>query len=253
MNAIALLTLNPKAEQIDFYRHINRTNCDLYCFVDDNSTQTIIDGFINYIHIDDFFCARNGYKKFNPVIKKAGMPLVSAWDKAILYFCKLNRSYENVWFVEDDVFVPDINLFHKIDSLFPDDDLLTSRKTINTTGELAGWAWWKSAAVSGLPLPWVRSMVCAMRASRRLLNAVDQHVAANKDSEKFIEYIFHTLALHNSLSVQEVKNLSGIVWRKDWAVENLNRETLYHPVKSISQQTEFRSFLLAAQQEANKR
>jgi hypothetical protein len=253
MNALALLTLNPKAEQINFYKQINRANYDLYCFVDDNATENIIDDFVNYIHIDDFFCKRNGYHKFNPVIKKTGMPRVSAWDKAILYFSKLNRSYKNVWFVEEDVFVPDINLFDTIDRLFPDDDLLSSKNIINTTGELESWAWWKSAALSGFPLPWARSMVCAMRASNRLLKTVDQHVAANKDSQKFIEYIFHTLALHNSLSVKEVESLSGIVWRNDWAVETLNSETLYHPVKSISQQTEFRRFLRAVKQEVSEK
>ncbi len=242
MIAIALLTLNPKAELIEFYKKINRANYDLYCFVDDNSKEQIIDDFLNYIYVDDFFCKQNGFHRFNPVIEK-GTCNVSSWDKAILYFCRLNKGYDYVWFIEDDVFVPDINLFELIDNKFLKDDLLSNENIINHNGELESWYWWKLASESNLPLPWAHSMVCAMRASKRLLSLVDQYVTSNKNSPKFIEYIFHTLALHNNLSIKKVENLSGIVWRKNWEADDLNEEKFYHPVKLIGQQTEFRRLL----------
>jgi hypothetical protein len=247
MIAIALLTLNPKAELIEFYKRVHGSHYDFYCFVDENSTERILDDFVNYIHMDDLFCKQNGFHRFNPVIKK-GPCNVSSWDKAILYFCRLNKAYEHVWFIEDDVFVPDISLFESIDTRFPKDDLLSPENIINKSGELESWHWWPLAAVSNLPLPWAHSMVCAMRVSKKLIKLVDQYVTQNKDSPKFIEYIFHTLALHNALSVNVVKNLSGIVWRKNWEPGELNGETLYHPVKSIDQQTEFRRFLKANKQ-----
>ena len=47
----------------------------------------------------------------------------------------------------------------------------------------------------------------------------------------FIEYIFHTLALHNKLSVIKVQELSGVVYRKQWDESEMNSVTIYHPVK----------------------
>ena len=164
MIAIALLTLNPHPELIKFYKNISRDNYDFYCFIDDNSiNKQLINDDLNTIQIDDYFCARNGFHGFNPVIQKNNAPLVSAWDKAIFYFCHQNRSYEHIWFLEDDVFVPDVNLFNIIDSQFEKADLLSSENVINTTGELRSWPWWEMASHSNLPLPWAKSMVCALR------------------------------------------------------------------------------------------
>jgi hypothetical protein len=246
MNAIALLTLNPHPELIEFYKNIRRENYDFYCFIDDNSmSRCLINDYLHPIQVDDYFCARNGFHGFNPVIQKGNGPLVSAWDKALLYFCQQNRSYEHIWFIEDDVFVPNINLFKTIDTQYKNADLLSSENVINTTGELSSWPWWRMASQSNLPLPWAKSMVCALRVSERLLRLLNQHVSKNKDRYKFIEYIFHTLAFHNQLSVEVVDNLSGIVWRRDWVKEELNSNTLYHPVKSIEQQILFREYLNA--------
>jgi len=243
MIAIALLTLKPDPELIKFYKNISRDNYDFYCFIDDNNiNRSLTNDYLNSIQIDDYFCAINGFHGFNPVIKK-NAPLVSAWDKAILYFCLQNRSYEHIWFIEDDVFVPDISLFKIIDSQHNNADLLSSENVINTTGELESWEWWKMASNSNLPLPWAKSMVCALRVSKTLMKLLSEHVSKNKDRYKFIEYIFHTLALHNKLSVKVVGNLSGIVWRRDWVKEELNSNILYHPVKSVEQQTAFREYL----------
>jgi hypothetical protein len=244
MIAIALLTLNPKRELIEFYKNISTNNYDFYCIVDNNNiNKSLINDNVNFIQIDDHFCARNGFHGFNPVIRKRNAPLVSAWDKAIFYFCRLNRSYEHIWFVEDDVFVPDFNLFQTTDSRYQNTDLLSSKIEVNVTGELKSWVWWKMASHSNIPLPWAKSMVCAFRVSKILLQLLDQHVSKNKNKYKFIEYIFHTLALHNELTVKEADSLSGIVYRRDWVKEDLNFNTFYHPVKSIEQQILFREYL----------
>lgn len=246
MIAVVLLTLNPNLELIKFYRNLPRNNYDFYCLIDDNSIKKdSINGHLNFIQIDDHVCAQNGFQGFNPVITKNNSPLVSAWDKAIFYFCHHNRSYEHIWFIEDDVFVPNINLFNIIDSQYKNTDLLSSENVINTTGELKSWCWWKMASQSNLPLPWAKSMVCALRVSKILMQLLCKHVSINKDKYKFIEYIFHTLAFHNKLSVQVVASLSGIEWRRDWVKEELNSNTFYHPVKSIEKQISFRQYLNA--------
>jgi hypothetical protein len=244
MIAIALLTLKPNVKLIKFYKKICRNNYDFYCFIDDNSINNVlINDNVNFIQIDDYFCAMNGFQGFNPVIRKNNAPLVSAWDKAIFYFCQQNRSYDHVWFIEDDVFVPSTKLFYAVDSQYKNADLLSSENVINITGELESWDWWRLASDSNLRLPWAKSMVCALRVSKKLLWLLAQHVNKNKYQDKFIEYIFHTLALHKKLSVKIVENLSGIEWRREWLKDDLNYNTFYHPVKSIQEQILFRENL----------
>jgi len=243
MNALVILTKNPSTELVEFYRTIRRETYDVFFLVDDNSKKLIIDDLINYIQIEDSLCQKYGYHSFNPIIKNGNSPFVSAWDKAIFYFANLNKSYNKIWFLEEDFFVPDINFFEKLDTCFLNEDILSAGNFINATGELEGWDWWWMAKES-VPLPWAKSMVCAIRVSQKLMKILSSYVENNKNSYKFIEYIFHTLALHNDLEVKAIENLQGIVWRRDWLKEELNMNTLYHPVKSINQQTEFREHLI---------
>ena len=140
--------------------------------------------------------------------------------------------------------MPVYDIFSKIDIISIDDDLLSVNNIINTTSELDTWVWWHSILNSNIALPWAMSMCCAVRVSRKLLTIVGEHVALHKNSDKFHEFIFHTLSLHNHLIVSKIKNLEGIVHRKNWTKEEMNNETLYHPVKSMSQQVDFRSYLL---------
>ena len=245
MNAIAVLAKNYSKELIDFYGSISRDNYDVYFFIDDNSEKIIINNPTYIIQIFDSLCEKYGYHSFNSLIdkNKNGSLTVSAWDKAIFYFCKLNQSYNQIWFVEDDVFVPDINIFPSIDQDFPGEDILSGKRVLNTSGDLEGWSWWGKIPSSNLPLPWAKSMVCAVRLSQKLLGILGNYVEKNPQSNKFIEFIFHTLALHHHLEVKEIDNFRGIWWRKDWKKEDLNMKTLYHPVKLIAQQIEFRNYL----------
>jgi hypothetical protein len=244
MIAIALLTLKPRRELIDFYKNISNGNYDFYCIVDDNNfIINPIDDNVNYIQINDHFCVKNGFHGFNPAIRKKNAPLVSAWDKAIFYFCRHNRSYDHIWFIEDDVFVPDLNLFQTIDSQYQNADIISSKVGFNLTGDLNGWHWWKMASRSNIPLPWACSMVCAFRSSKILLQLLDRHVDKNRNRYKFIEYIFHTLAIHNKLIIKQADNLSEIAYRKNWSKEEFNLKTFYHPIKSIEQQVLLREHL----------
>jgi len=59
----------------------------------------------------------------------------------------------------------------------------------------------------------------------------------------FIEYTFHTLALHNQLSVIKAQELSGVVWRKEWDVSEMNSGTIYHPLKDRDLHNRYRKIL----------
>jgi hypothetical protein len=244
MIAIAFLGRNPQSELIDFYKKLDKTNHDIFYFIDNNEMELVVDREIKFIQIDDQLCIEHGFHSLTHVgrVSEFGKTL-SSWDKAVFYFFKVNKSYDHIWFVEDDVFVPTHDVFKEIDQSFIEEDLLSVSNVVNRTGEFETWHWWHSMLKSNLPLPWAMSMCCAIRVSSKLINTVGAHISLNKNCEKFHEFIFHTLAIHNDLTVREIKNLEGILNIKDWEKEEINNQTLFHPVKSMAKQVEFREYL----------
>jgi hypothetical protein len=110
-------------------------------------------------------------------------------------------------------------------------------------------------------------MVTAVRLSRKILTAFDSLIRLNNNKLRlqnlvmkvvdllrgrqkpwfwkffFIEYTFHTLALHNQLSVIKAQELSGVVWRKEWDVSEMNSGTIYHPLKHRELHNQYRKIL----------
>ena len=208
-----------------------------------------------------------GFFGFNPVVNKISK--CSAWDKALYFFSNLNTAYDNVWFIEDDVFVPSVEAIVNIDDRHKDADIVSAENNINHTGELESWLWWQHVPKNVFPLPWACSMVCAVRLSKATLKAINHAISNNRanmarkrlingvlfkcfslmsrvrqieylERKKryvqprkfpFIEFVFHTIAIHNNLKVVAAKELSGIVWRREWSGSEMNKFYLYHPVK----------------------
>ena len=190
-----------------------------------------------------------------------------AWDKALFFFNRLNVSHENVWFIEDDVFVPRPSVISKIDQTHQKADVVSTDFHVKRVGEEDKWYWWKYVPSQLVPEPWAHSMACAIRLSRGMLNIFDYFVQRNKITlpsinimQKIIrqdyirrmyaprkaffhEYIFHTLALHNNLIIATAKEMQGIVWRHNWDISEMNVETLYHPIKEVAIQTVYRRIL----------
>ena len=161
----------------------------------------------------------------------------------------MKAEHKHVWFIEDDVFIPSVRTLHKIDLDHPTADLLSRDSIINTTGELESWYWCKFVPRDLLPPPWSRSLVCAARLSRTLLDSIDQlintsghmlHIdTAPTQSQPFrapfIEYIFHTLALARGMDIVTPKQLSHITWRHDWNLYEISYNHITHPIKDFSQ------------------
>ena len=59
----------------------------------------------------------------------------------------------------------------------------------------------------------------------------------------FLEWTFHTLALHRGLSVVAADELRGIVFRKQWELSEMTLEGLYHPVKDFDLHQHYRELL----------
>jgi hypothetical protein len=128
------------------------------------------------------------------------------------------------------------------------------------------WPWWRVVPKTILPPPWAHSMVCTVRLSRNVLTAFESLIRSSKNKLRFanaaiavikvlggqrslwqkkifIEYIFHTLALHNQLIVIKAQELSGVIYRKDWDVSEMNSETIYHPLKDCNLHSRYRKIL----------
>ena len=176
VNAIALLTLRPHPELIKFYSAFIELGYDVFVVVDDNNYKTEPCA-VQFIQIDERLCKRNGYRHLALIEKKNGC---CAWDKALFFFSRVNVSHENVWFIEDDVFVPRPSVISKIDQTHQKADVVSTDFHIKQVGEEDKWYWWKYVPSQLVPEPWAHSMVCAIRLSRGMLNIFDYFVQRNK-------------------------------------------------------------------------
>jgi hypothetical protein len=275
MNAIAVLTITPSDDLLEFYSGFARLGYRVFVIIDDNNFN--LDGAelktknasVSLIQIEDSECRSAGFFNFNAMFRKRSG--CSAWDKALYYFCSRDLSHDNVWLIEDDVFIPHHEIILAMDRKYGNADIISADNIVNKYGVLDdqdGWPWWRLVPKAILPPPWARSMVCAVRLSRKMLTALRTFILSHTDTLRFtnsviaaikvagllrqkslwrkrlyIEYIFHTLALHNQLSVITAQELSGVVYRKEWNVSKMNSGTIYHPLKDRDLHTSYRKIL----------
>ncbi len=267
MNALALLTRTPHPDLVEFFSSFDQFGYDVAIVVD-NETYTPTGAGPKIINMDEQECRKNGFSYITPVANNG----CSAWDKALFYFCCVDTSHDNVWLIEDDVFIPAPDTLCEIDRKYESADIVSGQYQINARGELDGWYWWRSVPHKLLPPPWAHSMSCAIRLSRPLLdilaafienhrgflrrsdtvNSIGRRILGRRfrlRNHLFHEYIFHTLALHNRLDVQVARELRGITWRKEWKPSEMDMNTMYHPVKDVKLHAIYRQHLL---DEANK-
>ena len=137
MNAIALLTFEPTENQIRFYTKFKHEGYDVFIVVDNNNYARRDSGSgVKLIKVDDFICVSEGFVNLNSALAMRTQRSCSAWDKALYYFTKVNGTYQNIWFIEDDVFVPAVQTIVNMDRKYGEADIISNANTINTTGEL---------------------------------------------------------------------------------------------------------------------
>ena len=154
---------------------------------------------------------------------------ITAWEKALYYFCKIETAPEYVWFIEDDVFVPHINLISEIDEKHPDADLLSKQHF--SKDESPSWFCWNMQEHKLIEGPHYQSMCCAVRISRRLLMAI-QEFAKEKGELIFLEFLFNTLAAKKGFKVECPKALKFIHFKEQQNHFGFNRNYMYHPIKN---------------------
>ena len=159
-------------------------------------------------------------------------------DKALYYFCRNNIDYEYIWFMEEDVFIPSIHTIENIDNKYANGDyLVSSHNVINE--KRTDWHWNYINQQMRIDPPYASTMICAIRCSRKLLECINDYVI--KYNNLFMdEALFNTISLQNNLDIKIIPELSTIYYRHDWRKEDISQSNLYHPIKSIITQYEYR-------------
>ena len=244
-SSICLLCVKPNKIHVDFFNSIS--NYKLFMLCDDNNCNTNIQN-IQFIKIDDNECFNNGFKNSNCFVSKNP----SAWDKLFYYFSKINKNFDYIWILEDDVFVPNNDAFSNLDIKYGNADLLCRSNICNSSKN--EWQLWNTA--QNHELPWYSSMVCCCRISNKLFEEIGKYVE-EKGELFFIETMINTIANHKKLMVKEVEEFENIIAKASlgnryrhfsngkiiWMTKdilNLRDNYIYHPVKNIELQEALR-------------
>lgn len=164
-------------------------------------------------------------------------------DKALYYFNHVyDKPYENIWFVEEDVFIPSVKAIQNMDAKYPTGDLIAASNNIYYD-KPTDWHWNLVYSQVQIPPPYGNSMICAIRCSKKLVNCIGDYAA--KYNNLFMdEALFNTIAIHNNLEIKAVPELSPIVYRHNWKLSDISPEKLYHPITDIRVQYYYRQQLV---------
>lgn len=223
--AIVFLTYIPSKELIAFSNDLQKS-CDsnvYICIDDDTYDHTQIS--VRTLKYRSEVCADNGFKNLLLYCTTKLRPC--AWEKAMYHFCVIDKSYDFVWFIEDDVLITSLQTISDIDKKYPEADLLCrSNDPLDITSK-----WPNLWTARSLPKPWFFSMMCACRLSKNLLYKIREFVDINKTLH-FHEVFFNILAYQHKLKVENPDELKGILWIQNWNINNITLGHMYHPVKA---------------------
>lgn len=241
MNIICLLSVKPCIKTYNFFKSIKEnTKYDVYIVIDDNNYNIPnYDGVIKIIKINNKECEDNGFKSTVLWLNNKAC----SRDKALYYFTKESIDYNYIWFLEEDVFIPNIYTIENIDKKYESNhyDLLVNGHDI-VNEKKKDWHWKQVNSQIKINPPYSRSMISAIRCSKVLLNCIKDY--AKTYNNLFLdEVLFNTLAMHNNLQILCIGELSTIQWRTFWKASDILNTNLYHPIKNIDSQYSYRNYI----------
>lgn len=232
-NAIVLITKIPSIEYLDFLNTF--TQYDMYVIIDSNEyiTNSIKSVYknIEFIQINENECRNKCFCNSSYLVMKKD---VTGWDKALYYFSIINTKYNNIWFIEDDIFFYGETTLLNIDEKYKEADLLCNCDY--SPEKLNEWMW-DSISIQ-FPAPYYAGMMCCSRMSNKLLECFLDYSSKNK-TLFFLEALFPTLAKHYNLNtIQKPTEFISVKCREKSS--NYNKTDLYHPNKDITEHNRIR-------------
>lgn len=229
--AICWLCVNPNIITLKFAETLKIENYDIYICIDDvNVNLPKYDkSKITVLKISSKEAENNYYFGSVTYCKNRAC----SRDKALYYFTFINSKYDYIWFLEEDVFIPNKCTIPNIDNKYKYADLLSQANEINIgDGKAPYWQHWDRNK-NLIDYPWAHSMICAVRVSKTLLKKIKLFVEKSK-SLLFCEMLFNTIAFQNNLTILNPIELSNIIFQfRDLNLINVNINYLYHPIKNI--------------------
>ena len=231
---ICLLCVCPTERVLEFAKNYAVTH-PVFVVCDDPNCTVPESSPFTFVKLSDDVCRASNYNNSNPAIPKRP----SAWDKAIYYFCVQNTTPSYVWFIEEDVFVPRESLFKELDDRYPTTDFIM-KQHVKDTDDPSFEFWYDGDGK--MERPFYRSLVCATRVSRRLLDRVVE-LHDSKKTLVFIEIMFNTLAVKHGLTMEMPNELQNIIFRHSWTEDTVNDNQFFHPVKDTALHDTYRDRL----------
>lgn len=250
--AIALLTRKPDAKWLEFI--YNFKHYDLFVIIDDNTQNykklyDVLYPRIKFIQIDNNDCAKNGFYDSSYA---TNLPRIVSWDKSLYYFSTICLDYDQIWFIEEDVFIYSENVLLELDAEFSEHDILSKNHNIKTDDKVLDWHW--KHVYNKISLPWACSLIPICRLSSLLLKKIREYANTNGHLF-FIEAMFNTLAEQNNMKIggkdtggkMEKFKLIDHMGNSENIVNAKNKMYLFHPIKDVSKHNVIRERLNTSQ------
>ena len=136
-NYICFLCVNLSNELIVTSHSMLKYGYKVFIMVDNNNIKypSVIQN-INILQMDDKKCIKLGYKNASATLKKNPV----TWDKVFYYFSNIDTNFNNIWFFEEDVFIPRFDLIKDLDEKYKNEDLLCKQDIAEATDTIE-WHW----------------------------------------------------------------------------------------------------------------
>jgi len=239
-------TVRPCKEFFELCSQILNDEYDISIFIDDNSYEIDFEynKKLSVIKIDNDECKMAGYYGFVSYFKERAC----SKDKALYYIVKNNieKEYDFIWFIEEDCFIPSNKTIPDIDNKYKykneNIDFLCKSNEVILDNKRPYWYHWKYVFERcSLGPPHGRSLICARRCSKKLIESIRSYIEKYKKLF-FCEAFYTIIALHNNLNIKAIDELSTLRWEPKfkWNLNIIQEQNIYHPIKDIKIQYEYR-------------
>lgn len=187
---------------------IQKKHIDVILIVDEPYTPPEdIHPDIQVIYISDEESIQHGYKHSCKFVSFNHKDVV-AWDKAFYYFGCINKSYDFVWLMEDDVLIPSADLLCELTDKYQSYDVVTAKVVPQYSHYGHRWYFWHYISKHMEP-PLFSARVCGVGVSKNLFKAAAAFISNHKEIP-FIEGFIPTIAVQNQLKIIQIHELMCI-------------------------------------------